>query len=158
MGGEGGLNREILELAGLLAPSNFASLHLAHAWKGIDEAALRSTGGSWLESISVYAEHTRMRHAQGLFGLAEKLRKWIGREAYAYLFPAIHLPQGPAQEMIPWLAAELRADLVVMGTTARTGLAGLIIGNTAEVILEKLLCSVLVIKPPGFKTGIKMSD
>lgn len=47
-----------------------------------------------------------------------------------------------------------RADLVVMGTVARTGVAGLIIGNTAEAILEQVNCSVLAIKPAGFKSPV----
>jgi nucleotide-binding universal stress UspA family protein len=37
-----------------------------------------------------------------------------------------------------------------MGTLGRTGISGLIIGNTAEAILDQLTCSVLAIKPPGF--------
>ncbi len=56
--------------------------------------------------------------------------------------------------MIAPLAAELQADLVVMGTVARTGISGLIIGNTAETILNQLTCSVLAIKPPGFNTPV----
>jgi len=38
-----------------------------------------------------------------------------------------------------------------MGTIARTGISGLIIGNTAEAILNQLECSVHAIKPPGFQ-------
>jgi nucleotide-binding universal stress UspA family protein len=53
------------------------------------------------------------------------------------------------------MAAQLKADLVVMGTVARTGIAGLLIGNTADTILEQLRCSVLALKPPGFVTSIK---
>jgi len=56
------------------------------------------------------------------------------------------------------LAAELWADLVVMGTVARTGISGLIIGNTAEAILDQLTCSVLAIKPPGVKTPVKIES
>jgi nucleotide-binding universal stress UspA family protein len=53
------------------------------------------------------------------------------------------------------LAANLQADLVVMGTIARTGISGFIIGNTAESILDQLTCSVLAVKPPGFVTPVK---
>ena len=37
-----------------------------------------------------------------------------------------------------------------MGTMARSGIAGLLIGNTAERVLRKLPCSVLAVKPDGF--------
>jgi nucleotide-binding universal stress UspA family protein len=39
---------------------------------------------------------------------------------------------------------------VVMGTVGRTGIPGLIMGNSAETILQQVDCSVLAIKPPGF--------
>jgi nucleotide-binding universal stress UspA family protein len=42
-----------------------------------------------------------------------------------------------------------------MGTVGRTGLTGLIVGNTAERILQRLRASVLAIKPPGFVSTIK---
>jgi universal stress protein E len=44
--------------------------------------------------------------------------------------------------MIAIVAEGLRADLVVMGTIARTGISGLIIGNTAESILDQLTWAV----------------
>ena len=53
---------------------------------------------------------------------------------------------------------KLQADLVVMGTVARTGIAGLLIGNTAEAILEQVQCSVLAVKPPGFVSPVKLPD
>jgi nucleotide-binding universal stress UspA family protein len=56
------------------------------------------------------------------------------------------------------LAQQLEVDLVVMGTVARTGIPGLIMGNTAEAILEQLDCSVLAIKPPGFVTPVSLQD
>jgi nucleotide-binding universal stress UspA family protein len=58
--------------------------------------------------------------------------------------------------MISTSAAGLSADLVVMGTVARTGISGLIIGNTAEAILDQLMCSVLAVKPPGFTSPVKL--
>jgi nucleotide-binding universal stress UspA family protein len=45
-----------------------------------------------------------------------------------------------------------------MGTIARTGISGFIMGNTAETILNRLDCSVLAIKPPGFETPITLDD
>jgi nucleotide-binding universal stress UspA family protein len=45
-----------------------------------------------------------------------------------------------------------------MGTVARTGISGLIMGNTAEAIVDQLSCSVLAIKPDGFTTPVKMAE
>lgn len=59
----------------------------------------------------------------------------------------IHLKEGPADVLIPRMAKELGAMLTVIGTVARTGLSGALIGNTAEVVLDALETDVLVVKP-----------
>lgn len=43
-----------------------------------------------------------------------------------------------------------KADLLVMGTLARGGIAGALIGNTAERLLSTIPCSVLAIKPEDY--------
>ncbi|WP_428995743.1 universal stress protein [Lamprobacter modestohalophilus] len=51
------------------------------------------------------------------------------------------------RDAIPEAATALRADLVIIGTTGRSGLSGWLIGNTAETILGRLGCSVLIVPP-----------
>jgi nucleotide-binding universal stress UspA family protein len=46
-------------------------------------------------------------------------------------------------------------DLVVMGTVARSGIRGLVMGNTAERVLQRLRGSVLAVKPPGFVSPVE---
>ena len=66
--------------------------------------------------------------------------------------------QWGARKEIPALAKQIDADLVVMGTVVRTGVAGFIMGNTAETILNQSNCSVLAIKPPGFQTPVELDE
>ena len=47
-------------------------------------------------------------------------------------------------------------DLVIMGTVARTGVDGLITGNTAERLLPQLPCSVLAVKPASFVSPVSI--
>ena len=75
-----------------------------------------------------------------------------------YLKPKTHLVKGRAQREIPALVEKIEADLVVMGTVARTGIPGFFMGNTAETILNQINCSVLAIKPPGFVTPITLEE
>ena len=149
------LNQEILELASSLSMSDSAALHLVHAWDA-PEAGFVSL---WADNPDVTEENliegVRTRHEDAMRKLTQNLRKHIGTEAYQYLSPQIHMPRGDAKKAIPVLVRELKADLVVMGTIARTGIPGFIIGNTAEAILEQLQCSVLAIKPPGFVSPVK---
>ena len=58
-----------------------------------------------------------------------------------------HLFTGDPVAAIPAAARSLRADLVVMGAVARSGLKRVLIGNTAERVLNELPCDVLVVKP-----------
>ena len=49
------------------------------------------------------------------------------------------------------------AASVVMGTMGRTGIAGLLVGNTAESILKRVACSVLTVKPEGFVPPVSLT-
>ena len=49
-------------------------------------------------------------------------------------------------------------DLVVMGTVGRSGLTGLLMGNTSEEVLDQINCSVLAVKPYSFKTPIHVGS
>ena len=82
----------------------------------------------------------------------------LGKGAAEYLNPQIHLIKGGARKEIPELAEQLKADVIVMGTVARTGVPGFIMGNTAETILNQINCSVLAIKPSEFKTPVTLED
>jgi nucleotide-binding universal stress UspA family protein len=48
------------------------------------------------------------------------------------------------------------AELLVMGTVCRTGIPGFFIGNTAEMILGQVDCSVLTVKPKDFESPVKL--
>lgn len=59
----------------------------------------------------------------------------------------VHITSGPAQKIIPSVANRIKADMVVMGTSGKTGLAAKVIGNTAEKVLTHLRTDLLAIKP-----------
>lgn len=151
------LNRQILEMASSLALSDFAELHIANAWDAIGESAMR---GAFMhapeEEIIAYVEQVRQQHQAGLDGLTREVTSNLGQDAVGYLKPQTHLVKGAARKEVPALAKRIGADLVVMGTVARTGVPGFFMGNTAETILNQINCSVLAIKPPGFITPVAL--
>ncbi len=49
-------------------------------------------------------------------------------------------------------------DLVVMGTVGRTGIPGLITGNTAERLLPQVDCSLLAVKPEDFESPVQLDE
>ncbi|WP_137817134.1 universal stress protein [Pseudomonas sp. 2FG] len=66
---------------------------------------------------------------------------------YDFSDEQLHIEEGPADVLIPYMAHKLNAAVTVIGTVARTGLSGALIGNTAEVVLDTLESDVLVLKP-----------
>ena len=145
------LNRQLLEMATSLALSEFSELHVVHAWHLELESMLRSPrlGYSEAEVDEIVLQEERNRR-EWLNTLVEDCLVAQGKEAVEYLKPRIHLLKGHAKNVVIECAAELGAELVVMGTVGRSGIPGLIIGNTAESILAQLDCSVLAVKPAGF--------
>lgn len=70
----------------------------------------------------------------------------------------VHFERGHPGEIIPSFLEKNGTDILVMGTVARTGLSGLLIGNTAEDILQKAPCSLLALKPEGFVSPVRIDD
>ncbi|GAL17372.1 universal stress protein family 1 [Vibrio maritimus] len=66
----------------------------------------------------------------------------------------MHHLHGRADDLIPKCVRERDVDVLVMGTVARTGISGFVIGNTAENVLQSIHCSLVALKPQGFKTPI----
>jgi universal stress protein E len=60
---------------------------------------------------------------------------------------ACHWSDEEISESLPAYAAESGASVVVMGAISRSRLDRILIGNTAEKVLDALECDVLVIKP-----------
>lgn len=64
------------------------------------------------------------------------------------------LPREASEEIHSFLVRE-HVDLLVLGTVARRGIPGFFLGNTAEIILDKVACSVFAVKPAGFVSPVK---
>lgn len=62
-----------------------------------------------------------------------------------------HLYEGLSHDCLQKAASEHAADFVVMGAIARRGVKRLFIGSTAERVLDRLPCDLLIIKPLEFE-------
>ncbi|HSO32789.1 MAG TPA: universal stress protein [Labilithrix sp.] len=61
-----------------------------------------------------------------------------------------HLGAGEAWREILQMASNLAADLVLVGTAGRTGLARLALGSVAEKVVRHAGCPVLVVRPKDY--------
>ena len=118
------LNNAILAAAFNLAEDTNSTVHLVCA---LDEKKAVAThlGFEYLEDIS--SEQAKIA------------------EHFNLPLDQVHVQLGNPQIIIKECAEALDTDTLVIGTKARKGVAGIFIGNTAEKVLSKILCDVLVV-------------
>lgn len=152
------LNRRVIETACTVAAPTNAQIVVLHAWEAIGEGlvwAFSSTSDGRAAADSYVNEILDTRHR----AMNELLRQFANDRPGETDVPLIpHLVRGAPEQVIEEQTRELGADLVVMGTVARTGLSGVFIGNTAENIINNLECPVLAVKPDGFVSPLDMRN
>lgn len=150
------LNKKVLEYTAALGTSELTELHIGSAWEAFGEDFYRYGSFSQLpkEKADLYVEQVRRECSDKLKLLVREMNDELGKDVAEYLSPRTHLVKGDPSKEIPLMAEKYHADLIVMGTVGRIGIPGLLIGNTAELILEQVKCSILAIKPDGFETPV----
>jgi len=142
------LNASIMEFATSISQWEQSVLHLLSCWSLYGESALRDSAFMSISEDELTELLTR-----------EEQQNQIRMNALTARYPHVeihsHLIEGRPEELIPAFALEHGIDTVVMGTVARSGIPGLLIGNTAETILQKIDSSVVTLKPSGFESIIK---
>jgi nucleotide-binding universal stress UspA family protein len=143
---EQALNAKIVEFALMMAAQLDAEPPtLLQAWTPFAERMIRGHAGD--DQLASYVDGARQHAAADLARLVRFFEGHVTDEQAT-------LRRGEPDAIIPEFVVAEGIDLVVMGTVARSGLAGLLIGNTAERVLRKLPCSVLTVKPDGFVSPI----
>jgi len=90
-------------------------------------------------------DRIEQQHADALRALAGELQVPEERT---------HMQPGNPVDLLPKISADIGADLVIMGAISRSRLENAIVGSTAEKILDRLGCDVLVLKPKGFMSPV----
>ncbi len=149
---EAALNTKILELATSLAKREGAEIHVVHCWSVFGESLLAGPRGPLTnDEMQAYRKQTRTRN----YDAANELLSRFLKDGHQI---QIHLLKGEPDTLIPEVSEKLAADVVVMGTVARTGLDGVLIGNTAENVLQQIGRSVLAVKPEGFVSPVRLEE
>ena len=138
------LDAALLAASGTVAESLKGKLHIVHC---VPPSTMVATG--WASGPIV------VDAGRGTKALT-RARQALAAEVAKHPLPSHKLAilEGAAREAIPQAARRAKASLVVMGAVSRSGLKRLLIGNTAEAILDALNCDVLVIKPGRFQSKV----
>ena len=143
------LNHRIMTLGTTLARQDGAKLDVVNVWHLREEASLRH-GLAKIPEADVNAMVAKEKSD------SEALLQALVAQYSDFddIMRVLHI-KGVAEDVIPEHVAAEGIDTIVMGSLARTGVAGLFIGNTAETILNHVTCSVLTVKADGFVSPVE---
>lgn len=143
------LSLRLLELGRSLADSCSGELDILSCWDFEFERYLRENSRVYIpeETLRSAAQQAMSSHHSGLSQLLKQ--SGIGGDLQ------IHRLKGRADDLIPAFVSNNAVDILVMGTVARTGIIGFIMGNTAENIMRQIGCALVALKPSGFVSPVK---
>lgn len=131
------LDEEILRVGALVTAALRGTLHVVHACR---------SGPYQSAAYGEAREPPERLPGKAVFDQA--LRLWdIPPERR-------HLLSGEPSIVVPAIARSVGANIVVAGALSRSGLQRLLIGNTAERLLDPLSCDLLIIKPSEFVSRV----
>jgi universal stress protein E len=127
------LNRRLLETAFQLSVQTASQLHCCFAIR--IPTLVRD-----MELIDV-AAHTHKVENEA----RSKNEAWL--DDYDIDKSFIHIEQGTPWRVVSSISAKIKAHCIVIGSAGRTGVAGQLIGNTAEKVIHNAKTDLLVINP-----------
>jgi nucleotide-binding universal stress UspA family protein len=147
--GEQQLALELLRLGRSLADTCNGTLQVISCWDYEFEAFLR--GSMWSrvadDELVRIVRDVEARHRADLNALLQA--SGVGGAV-----DIVHR-RGDPSVLIPQQVQTAQVDVLVMGTLARAGIAGYVIGNTAENVVQAVECSLLTLKPAGFASPVR---
>jgi universal stress protein E len=137
------LDKDIIQIGKKLSAALRGRLHAVHAYSYVPMGALpEGISPATLEAIQADKD----RSAKLRFSRALRMTRIARARQY--------LIAGQPIDAIAEASRTSRCAIVVMGAISRSGYRRLLIGNTAERILDELTCDVMVVKPEKFRSDI----
>ncbi len=134
------LDGEVLRYAATVAEALRGPLHAVHAYEPVIEGRPSDAAtGRLMRSNAAWRAGSALQETVRWNEIPQNRRHLI--------------PLQPAAA-IEKTARRIGSGIVVMGAISRSGLSRLLIGNTAERVLDQLACDVLVVKPRSFRNRI----
>lgn len=141
---------EVLQTAVFLGqhlPVRLTALHV------VDDDLDRHMARSGVSENEV-SEYRQKNHEAGETRLHEQLAltdyRTLDRGVQA------EVVDGPADSCILSAIEQRNIDLLIMATSGRGGIPGMLFGNTAERLLPEIPCSILAIKPDDFECPVAL--
>jgi universal stress protein E len=141
------LDKDILQVGKKLSAALRGSLHAVHAYARFPVGFYpEGVTAGILEEVQDDAD----RSAQLRFSRALRSARIARSRQYLIARQPI--------DAITEASRKSHCAMVVMGAVSRSGYKRLLIGNTAERILDDLACDIMVIKPVKFRSGVSRAS
>jgi universal stress protein E len=127
------LNRKVLDAAATFARLFDAKMHCVYAVE-VSEV---------LRDLDIVNPRRALKNARE--ASRDALEELL--EPYGLSPRAVHFPVGKIGRAVPAVARAVRADLLIVGTSARRTRLRFGLGNSAERLLTKSVCDVLAVHP-----------
>jgi universal stress protein E len=134
------LDNRILAVARTLAESANGELHAVHTF-----SIPVPIGGPEAVPSADLIQAVEEEHKQAM---AEFLKGKGLHEGFA------HVLEGAPQDRLPEVVEHEGVAVLVMGAVSRRGLSRIFVGSTAERVLDRIGCDLVIVKPEGFKTSV----
>lgn len=136
------------EYGAYLARAHGAGLRVVHAWQVPFELQM--------EASRLGAEETGRRKRAIAESALRHVRDVLEASGLATGQEELHVRCDAPSHAILDEVRVLDPDLLVMGSISRGGIAGLLVGNTAEKLLSRVECSLLTVKPEDFVCPLEL--
>lgn len=142
------VSQDALDIGVRAARLTGARLRVLHVVPHSTDRRMRHTG---LRDDEIKAYYQSLREEA-----EQKMQEQLAQTDFRTVEAGVTLDvqEGPADMVILDTIDTHHIDLLIMGTLARRGLAGMLIGNTAENLLPQLACAILAIKPRDFECPV----
>jgi universal stress protein E len=130
------LNRNLLRDARMLADLTGADLDIVYAYPLFEP---------WVGELGAVKSYAEIKAA-----VEEDARQRVNAltESAGIRYRHLHLEEGPTATVLANLVEDAEASLLVLGTHAREGVRGVLLGNTSERILHAVDCDVVTVHAP----------
>jgi nucleotide-binding universal stress UspA family protein len=107
---------------------------------------------------SVYLPELRRVEADMLADAEKRMVEFVGKKGNKAVVVETRVVVGePVSEICQAVGRE-QADLIIMGSHGRTGLAHVLLGSVAERVIRHASCPVLVARKPKEKSGTSLGQ
>jgi universal stress protein E len=134
-----GLDDTIIRMAKSVAEPLGGQVHLFHSYERLNEISAQAIKALNPVKLDVDKIDKKIgkKHRKALSALAD--RNEIADE-YVHQLP------GRTRELLPSFVRSKNAQLVVMGALSRWGVKRMVIGSTAERVMDHLSCDILIVR------------